>query len=146
MSDYGVYARVRKLRSKINKCLFFKKKMAISQNLVRPQKVFFLTMLTERKETKVERWQRQTPSESRNIKEKIAKKIVEGKRKVRRNIEENSEERKPCISIPSLCIGVTSVVNFINVLRTAFAHVDPECAKKDSQVSSVVWCFWDLQA
>jgi len=25
----------------------------------------------------------------------------------------------------------TPGVNFINVLRTAFTHVDPECAKKD---------------
>jgi hypothetical protein len=37
-------------------------------------------------------------------------------------------------------------VNFINVLRTAVTHVDPECAKKDSQVSSVIWHFWDLRA
>ncbi len=32
--------------------------------------------------------------------------------------------------------------NFINVLHTAFTHVDPECAKKDSQVSIVIWRFW----
>jgi len=38
----------------------------------------------------------------------------------------------------------TSGLNFINVLRTAFMHVDPESAKKDSQVSSVIWHFWDL--
>jgi len=25
-------------------------------------------------------------------------------------------------------------------------HVDPECAKKDSQVSSVIWRFWDIKA
>jgi len=37
-----------------------------------------------------------------------------------------------------------SGLNFINVLRTAFTHVDPECAKKDSQVISVIWRFWDL--
>jgi len=34
-------------------------------------------------------------------------------------------------------------LNFINVLSTAFTHVDPKCAKKDSQVSSVIWHFWD---
>ncbi len=32
-------------------------------------------------------------------------------------------------------------LNFINILCTAFMHVDPECAKKDSQVSSVIWRF-----
>jgi hypothetical protein len=37
-------------------------------------------------------------------------------------------------------------LNFINVLRTAFTHIDPECAKKDSQVSGVIWCFWDLRS
>jgi hypothetical protein len=36
-------------------------------------------------------------------------------------------------------------VNFINILRTAYTCIDPECAKKYSQVSSVIWRFWDLQ-
>jgi len=40
---------------------------------------------------------------------------------------------------------VTSRVDFINFLRTAFKQADPECAKKDSQVSNVIWCFWDLR-
>jgi len=36
-------------------------------------------------------------------------------------------------------------LNFINVLHTAFTHVDPECAKKDSQVSIVILRFWAPQ-
>jgi len=40
----------------------------------------------------------------------------------------------------------TPGLNFINVLLAAFMLADPECAKKDSQVGSVVWHFWDLQA
>jgi hypothetical protein len=40
------------------------------------------------------------------------------------------------------CTGL----NFINVLRAAFTLADPECTRKDSQVGSVVWRFWDLQA
>ncbi len=43
-------------------------------------------------------------------------------------------------------VGLTPGLNFINVLRTAFSHICPECAKKDSQVSSVIWHFWDLRA
>ncbi len=45
-----------------------------------------------------------------------------------------------------LLMKLTPGLNFINVLCTAFTHVDPECTKKDSQVSSVNWRFWDLQA
>jgi len=41
---------------------------------------------------------------------------------------------------------ITPGLNFINILRTAFTHVDPKCAKKDTQVSSVIWRFWDLRA
>jgi len=41
---------------------------------------------------------------------------------------------------------LTPGLNFINVLGTAFTHIDPECAKKDSQVSSVIWRFWDPRA
>ncbi len=37
-------------------------------------------------------------------------------------------------------------VNFINDPRATFMPADPECAKKDIQVSSVVWHFWDLRA
>jgi len=37
-------------------------------------------------------------------------------------------------------------VNFINVLCTAFTLVDPERAKKDSQVSIVILGFWALPA
>jgi len=37
-------------------------------------------------------------------------------------------------------------LNFINVLRTAFTLADSKCKQKDSQVGSVVWRFWDLQA
>ncbi len=33
-------------------------------------------------------------------------------------------------------------LNFINILRTAFTQVDPECAKKDSQASIVILRFW----
>ncbi len=33
-------------------------------------------------------------------------------------------------------------LNFINGLRADFALVDPECAKKDSQVSIVILRFW----
>ncbi len=40
----------------------------------------------------------------------------------------------------------TSRLNFINVQRAAFTLADPECEKKDSQVGSVVLCFWDLQS
>jgi len=36
-------------------------------------------------------------------------------------------------------------VDFINFLRAAFTREDPKC-KKDSQVSSVVWRFWDQRA
>jgi hypothetical protein len=39
-----------------------------------------------------------------------------------------------------------SGVNFIYVLRAAFVPVDPECAKKDSQVSIVILRFWALRA
>jgi len=37
-------------------------------------------------------------------------------------------------------------VNFINIQRTALTCADTESAKKDSQVSSVVLRFQDLQA
>jgi len=37
-------------------------------------------------------------------------------------------------------------LNFINILQAAFTLADPESARKDSQVGSVVWRFWDLQA
>jgi len=43
-------------------------------------------------------------------------------------------------------VKLTPTVNFINILPTAFTHADPECAKKDSQVSSVSWRFWELRA
>jgi len=43
-------------------------------------------------------------------------------------------------------MGAKTGLNFINVLHTAFMLVDPKCAKKDSQVSSVIWRFWDLRA
>ncbi len=45
------------------------------------------------------------------------------------------------LSFVYLLLG-TPGFNFINVLRTAFMHVDPECAKKDSQVSIVILRFW----
>ncbi len=37
-------------------------------------------------------------------------------------------------------------LNFINVLWAAFTLADPKCTKKDSQVGSVVWHFWELRA
>ncbi len=37
-------------------------------------------------------------------------------------------------------------VNFNNVLHRAFTHVDPERAKKDSQVIIVILRFWAPQA
>jgi hypothetical protein len=40
----------------------------------------------------------------------------------------------------------SSGVNFINILRTAFTHVDPELAKKESQFSIVILRFWALRA
>ncbi len=40
----------------------------------------------------------------------------------------------------------TPGVNFIKILWAAFTHADPKCAKKDSEVSSVVWCFWDQRS
>jgi len=49
-------------------------------------------------------------------------------------------------SAPKMLVNLTPGLNFINVLCTAFAHVDPECAKKDSQVSIVILRFWALQA
>ncbi len=45
-----------------------------------------------------------------------------------------------------MLMKLTPGLNFINILCTAFTHIDPECAKKDSQVSSVIWRFWDLRA
>jgi hypothetical protein len=39
-----------------------------------------------------------------------------------------------------------SGLNIINVLHTAFTNVDLKYAKKESQVSSVIWRFWDLRA
>ncbi len=35
-------------------------------------------------------------------------------------------------------------LNSINVLLTAYTHLDFECAKKDSQGSNVIWHFLDL--
>jgi len=37
-------------------------------------------------------------------------------------------------------------VNFTNVLRTAFARIDPKSVKKYSSVISVFLHFWDLRA
>ncbi len=56
--------------------------------------------------------------------------------------EEEEEEKSSKISFQF----VTSGVHFTNVLRAAFTHVDPECAKKDSQVRSVIWHFCSLRA
>ncbi len=39
---------------------------------------------------------------------------------------------------------LTPGLNFINILRTTFTHVDPACAKKDSQVNIVILRFWAL--
>jgi hypothetical protein len=43
-----------------------------------------------------------------------------------------------------MLVKLTPGLKVINVLHTAFTHVDPE--KKDSQVSIVIWRFWDLRA
>jgi hypothetical protein len=37
-------------------------------------------------------------------------------------------------------------VNFTNVLPAAFGLIDPESAKKDSQVVNLFFRFWDLRA
>jgi hypothetical protein len=37
-------------------------------------------------------------------------------------------------------------VNFINVLRTAFAPLDPKSVKKDTDYLTEFLHFWDLQA
>ncbi len=45
-----------------------------------------------------------------------------------------------------MLMKLTPGVNFINVPHAAFTRADPECAKNDSQVSSVFLRFWDLLA
>ena len=49
------------------------------------------------------------------------------------------------ITVLYAAVGLSGL-NFTNVLRAAFIRADPKCAKKDSQVSSVIWRFWDLRA
>jgi len=44
-------------------------------------------------------------------------------------------------AVSRMLMKLTLGLNFINALHKAFKHVDPECAKKDSQVSSVIWHF-----
>ncbi len=45
----------------------------------------------------------------------------------------------------SLIVSATEL-NFINVLRAAFTHVDPESAKKRQSSCQSFLCFWDQQA
>ncbi len=45
-----------------------------------------------------------------------------------------------------MLMKLTPELNFINIFSTAFTQVDLKCAKKDSQVNSVIWRFWDLRA
>jgi len=45
----------------------------------------------------------------------------------------------------SLIVSATEL-NFINVLRAAFTHVDPESAMKTIKLSIFFLCFWDQQA
>jgi len=47
---------------------------------------------------------------------------------------------------PKMLVKLRPGLNFINIPRTAFTHPDPKCAKKDSQVSIVILCFYALRA
>jgi len=41
-------------------------------------------------------------------------------------------------------VKLTTLINFINVLHTAFKYTDPKSAKTDGL--TVFFCFWDLSA